>query len=112
AWLIARRRPLPPGGWRLIARQWLIAFGIVMVLYLSGVLLGLFAHEPRPVGGSEPLDRLVARVGIWVALATLVTVLVVIQLLSVVLRRRRRRDENRIRSRAMSFEAAPLTLFR
>ena len=114
AWLVARRRPLPPGGWRLIARQWVIAAGIIAVLYLGGLFLGLFVQDHRPVSaaGTEPVDRVLARVGIWLALGTLALVLLVIQLLSLAERRRRRRHENRVQLGSLSGESLARTLIR
>lgn len=108
-WRMAMGRPLPAGHWRRIARQWAMALGIVGVLIGVGLLLSLLIDPTSvpaagPVGqgapvttGTQDLVTSVARLGVLVALLTLVLLLSVIQVLAFVsgLRRRRQPEAGR-----------------
>jgi hypothetical protein len=124
-WVVARGGALPAGSLGLVARQWTIAMGIVVVIWMTGLALGLAAGDvvvtadagtvtEAPADGAgtiaapadgvvtiaaEPLESALARVGIWITLATLPIILVIIQVLSLVTARRpaKRRSGSRTR---------------
>jgi hypothetical protein len=95
-WCIMTGRELRPDHWRLVARQATIAAGIVVSVAAVGWALGFAAAAPQAAVGSpsaatgEPLDRLLSRVGVYLIVGTLVSVIVAVQVLSILARRRQR----------------------
>lgn len=92
-WRQATGRPLPPGEWRRIGRQWAIAGGILAVLAAMGYALPLLldvagspSGGPASEGDTGPASLFVtiAGLGILVALITLGVLLAVIELLALV----------------------------
>lgn len=98
AWLIARGQALRPGHWRLLATQSVISLGIVAMLFLTGWMLSLVLPGPPSVtadGGSPPTAGggtaaaavgtsigILSAFGLLLALITLATVMVVVQVLA------------------------------
>lgn len=89
---LATGRHQHPEGWRIVGRQVAIATGIVLVLVVTGYVVGALL-EPlaaRPVSADADdgeralagVDRAIAALGLLLALATLAVVLVAVRLLA------------------------------
>lgn len=95
AWNAARRVGVRRDQAKLIARQLTIGAGILASFAVIGAVLALILPEPTPVTGpaaaagssAVAFERGIARVGVFLGIATLVGVLAVTQLLALTVRR-------------------------
>jgi hypothetical protein len=95
AWNAARRVGVRPDQARLIARQLLIGAGILASFAVIGAVLAVLLPQPAPVTGPAAaaggtaiaVERGIARVGVYLGIATLIGVLAVTQLLALTVRR-------------------------
>jgi hypothetical protein len=95
AWNAARRVTVRREQITLIARQLVIGAGILASFAVIGALLAVLLPEPAPVtgpaaavgGAAVAVERGIARVGVYLGIATLIGVLVVTQLLALIVRR-------------------------
>jgi hypothetical protein len=96
AWNAARRAHVRRDQVKTIIRQLIIGMGILGSFVLIGALLAVVLPQPTPVTGpasavggtAAAVERGVARIGVYLGIATLVGVLIVTQVLAMTLKRR------------------------